>query len=211
MLLPSRVQLFATAWTATYQASLSFTVSWSLLKLMSIALVRPSNPLIFCHSLLLLPSNFSSIRVFSSELILNDELFPSGGQSFGASASASVLPVNIQGWFTFGLTGLISLQSKGLPRVFFSTPINNLGNKKQNWENVYHRIHNERESLLGDYLALIEISIPGVKSHSIYSCMFIDTTIMNFKYHQKLLIYSPASTLTPWSENQNLFCKICEQ
>ena len=143
----SRVQLFETPWTATYQASLSFTISWSLLKLMSIALVMPSNHLIFCHPRLLLPSIFSSIRIFSNELILNEELFTSGGQSIGASASASVLPVNIQGWFSLGLTGLISLQSKGLPWVFFSTPINNLGNEKQNWENIYHRIHNERESL----------------------------------------------------------------
>ena len=51
------------------------------------------------------------------------QLFTSGGQSIGASASASVLPVNIQGWFPWGLTGLISLQSKGLSRVFSSTTV----------------------------------------------------------------------------------------
>ena len=63
----SRVGLFATLWTAAHQASLSITNSWSLLKLMSIELVTPSNHLILCHPLLLLPSIFPSIRVFSSE------------------------------------------------------------------------------------------------------------------------------------------------
>ena len=56
-----------TAWTAACKASLSFTISWSLLKLMSIELVMPSNHLILCHPLLLLPSIFPSIRIFSSE------------------------------------------------------------------------------------------------------------------------------------------------
>ena len=66
----SRVQLFATPWTAARQASLSITNSWSLLKLMSIESVMPSNHLILCHPLVLPPSIFPSIRVFSSELIL---------------------------------------------------------------------------------------------------------------------------------------------
>ena len=66
----SHVQLFATSWTAARQASLLITNSWSLLKLMSIELVMPSNHLILCHPLLLLPSVFPSIRVFSSELVL---------------------------------------------------------------------------------------------------------------------------------------------
>ena len=66
----SRVQLSVTPWTAAFQASLSFTVSWSLLKLMSIESVMPSNHLVLCHPLLLLPSNFPSIRVFSSESVL---------------------------------------------------------------------------------------------------------------------------------------------
>ena len=64
----SRVQLFATPWTAACQASLSITNSWSLPKLMSIELVRPSKHLILCHPLLLLPSIFPSIRVFSNQL-----------------------------------------------------------------------------------------------------------------------------------------------
>ena len=66
----SRVQLFATPWTAARQASLSITNSWSLLKLMSIKSVMPSNHLILCRPLLLLPSIFPSIRVFSNESVL---------------------------------------------------------------------------------------------------------------------------------------------
>ena len=88
--------------TATCQASLSFTISRSLLKLTPIMLVMPSNHLILCRPLLLLPSIFPSVS----------QLFTSGGQSTGASASASVLPMNIQDWFPVGLTGWISLQSK---------------------------------------------------------------------------------------------------
>ena len=66
----SRVQLFSTPWTAAHQASLSIVNSWSLLKFMSIESVMPSNHLILCHPLLLLPSIFPSIRVFSNESIL---------------------------------------------------------------------------------------------------------------------------------------------
>ena len=67
----SRVQLFAAPWTAALQASLSITNSWSLLKLMSTESVMPPNHLILCRSLLLLPSIFPSIRVFSNELVLH--------------------------------------------------------------------------------------------------------------------------------------------
>ena len=66
----SRVQLFVTPWTAARQASLSITNSQSSLKLMAIKLVMPSNHLILCHPLLLPPSIFPSIRVFSNELVL---------------------------------------------------------------------------------------------------------------------------------------------
>ena len=66
----SRVRLFATPWTAGHQASLPFTISWSLPKLMSIESVTPSNHLILCHPLFLLPSVFPIIRVFSNELYL---------------------------------------------------------------------------------------------------------------------------------------------
>ena len=95
----SHVQLFATPWTAAHQAPLSFTNSRSLLKPTSIESVMPSNHLILCRPLLLLPSIFLSISVFPVSQFL-----ASGGQSIGASASASVLPTNIQGWFPSGLT-----------------------------------------------------------------------------------------------------------
>ena len=103
-------------WTTACQAPLSSTISQSLFKFMSIESMVLPNHLILCCPLLLLPSVFSNIRVFS-----NDLLFTSGGQSMGASVS--VLPMNIQGWFPLGLTGLISLQSKELSRVFSSTTI----------------------------------------------------------------------------------------
>ena len=112
----SHVQLFATPWTAARQASLFFTTSCSLLKLMSIESVMPSNHLILCRPLFLPPSVFPSIRVFSSQSGL-----ASGGQSIGVSAS--VLSMNIQDWFSLGFSGWISLQSKGLLRVFSSTTV----------------------------------------------------------------------------------------
>ena len=103
----SCVWLFATPWTAAHQATLSFTISQSLLKFMSIELLMRSNHLILCCPLLLLLSICPSITVFS-----NDQLFVSGSQSTVASASASVLPMNIQNLFPLGLTGLISLPSR---------------------------------------------------------------------------------------------------
>ena len=114
----SRVQLFATPWTEARQASLSIINSQSLLKLMSIESVMPSNHLILCRPLLLLLSIFPSIRVFPMS-----QPFTWSGQSTGVSASASVLPMNIQDWFLLGLTGWISLQSKGLSRVFSSATV----------------------------------------------------------------------------------------
>ena len=84
----SCVRLFATPWTAAHQASLSITNSWSLFKPMSTELVMPSNHPILCHPLLLLPSIFPSIRVFSNELVLRIRW----QKYYGASASA---PVNI--------------------------------------------------------------------------------------------------------------------
>ena len=112
----SCIWLFATPWTAARQASLSFTISQSLLKLMSIESVMPSNHLVLYHLLLLLPSIFPSLRVF-----LMSQVFTSGGQSIGASAS--VLPMNTQGWFPLRWTGLISLLSTGHSRVFSSTTV----------------------------------------------------------------------------------------
>ena len=114
----SCVQVFVIAWTAACQTSLSFTISWSLLKLMSIELVVPSNKFVFCCPLLPLLWSISA-----SESFPVSQLFSLCGQSIGASASAWVLPVNIQGGFPLGLTGLISLLSKGLSRIFSSTTV----------------------------------------------------------------------------------------
>ena len=82
---------FATPWTTARQASLSITNSWSLLKLMSIESMMPSSHLILCRSLLLLPSSFPASGSFPMS-----QLFASGGQSIGVSASTSVLPMNTQ-------------------------------------------------------------------------------------------------------------------
>jgi len=112
------IWLLGTPWTAAHHASLSFTISLSLLKLMSVELVMPSNHLILCCPLLFLPSIFPASGSF-----LMSQFFALGGQSIGASASASVLPMNIQDWFPLGWTGWISLQSKGLLRAFSHTTV----------------------------------------------------------------------------------------
>ena len=118
----SCVLLFVTPWRAAQQASLSFTNSQSLLKLTSIESVMRSKHPILCRPLLLLPSIFPSIRVFSNESALIR--WPKW-QSIGASALALVLPMNIQDWFPLGLTGLISWPSRGLSRVFSNTTVQN--------------------------------------------------------------------------------------
>ena len=107
VLLLSCVIFFATPWTAALQASLSIN-SRSLLKLKSIESMMLSNNLILCCPLLL-PSVFPASWSFPMS-----QLFASGSPSIGASASASILPMNMQERFTLGLTGLISLQSKCL-------------------------------------------------------------------------------------------------
>ena len=96
----------------------SITNSRSLPKLMSIESVMPSNYLILCRPLLLPPSIFSSIRVSSNESALLMK-WP----NIGVSASTSVLPMNTKDWSSLGWTGWISLQSKGLPRVFYNTTV----------------------------------------------------------------------------------------
>ena len=114
------VQLFVTLWSVACQASLSITNSQSLFKLMPLSW--------WCHSII-----SSSVVPFSpcfhsfpaSESFPVSQLFTSGGQSKGASASASgsVLPVNIRDWFPLGLTDLISLQPKGLSSIFSNTTV----------------------------------------------------------------------------------------
>ena len=105
----SSVWFFAISWTAVCQASLSITNSWSLLKLMSKESVMPCN-----HLILVIPFS-SHLQSFpASGAFPMSWFFASGGQSTGVSASASVLPMNIQDWFLSGWTGLISLQSREL-------------------------------------------------------------------------------------------------
>ena len=114
----SHVRLFATPWTAVHQASLSITYSGSPTKPVSIKSMVSSNHLILCCTLLLLPSIFPSIRVFSNESVLCIK-WPKYW-SFSLSISPSN---NIQDWFPLGWTGWISLQSKGLSRVFSNTTV----------------------------------------------------------------------------------------
>ena len=113
----SRVQLFATPWTAAWQASPSITNSQSSFKLMCVESVMPSSYLIFCRPLLVPPSSFPASGSFPMS-----QFFASGGQSIGVLASASVLPVNIQDWFPLGWTGWNSLQSRGLSKESSPTP-----------------------------------------------------------------------------------------
>ena len=111
----SRVQLFVTPWITSRQASPSITNSWSPPKPISIESVMPSNHLILCHPLLLLPSIFPSIRAFSSESALHIRWPKYWSFSFSISSSN-------EDWFPLGWTGLI-LQSKGLSRVFSNTTV----------------------------------------------------------------------------------------
>ena len=111
----SRVRPSAAPWTVAREAPLSSIISQSLLKFMSIELVMQFNHLIPFSSCL---QSFPASGSFPVSW-----LFASGTQNISALASASVLPMNIQGWSPLGLTGLISLQSKVLSRVFSSTKI----------------------------------------------------------------------------------------
>ena len=114
----SRVQLFATPWIAARQASLSITNSQSSLRLTSIKSVMPSSQLIVCHPLLLLPPIPPSNRVFSNESTIRMRWPKYWGFSF------SIIPSKeIQGWSPSEWTGWISLQSKGLSRVFSNTTV----------------------------------------------------------------------------------------
>ena len=115
------VQLFATPWIAACQAFLSFTVFWNLLKFTSTESVMPSNHLILCRPLLLLPQIFPSIGVFSNEPALCIR-WP----KYRSFSFSIVLPMNIQGLFPLGLTSLIFLLSKGFSRVFSSAQLKNI-------------------------------------------------------------------------------------
>ena len=125
---------FVTPWTAACQVPPSFTISLSLLKLTSIELMMLSNQPILCCPLLILQS-FPASGSFPMS-----QLFASGGQSVGTSASAPALPMNIQGWFSLGSNGLISLLSKGLSRVFSRTTFwkhQFFGTQPSQWSNSH--------------------------------------------------------------------------
>ena len=114
----SRVQLFTTPWITARQASLSITNFQSPSKPMSIESVMPSNHLILCRPLLLLPSIFPSIRVFSNESALHIRWPKYWSFSFNISPTSEH-----PDWSPLEWTGSISLQSKGLSRVFSNTTI----------------------------------------------------------------------------------------
>ena len=114
----SQVQLLLTPQTVIQHASFSITNSRSLFKLMSIESVMPSKYLILCRTFASCLQHFPESGSFPVS-----QFFTSGGQSTGASASASVLPMNIQDRFPLGLSPLISLLSKGFSRVFSNTPV----------------------------------------------------------------------------------------
>ena len=114
----SHVRLFVTPWIAARQASLSITNSRSSLRLTSVESVMPSSHLILCRPLLLLPPSLPA-----SESFPVSQLITWGGQSTGVSALASFLPKKSQGWSPLKWTGWISLQSKGLSRVFSNTTV----------------------------------------------------------------------------------------
>ena len=114
----SGVQLFATPWTAAGQVFLSITISRSLLKLMSIESVMPSNQLILCHHFLLLPSIFPSIKIFSKESVLHIRWPTYWSFSFSISPSNEHPEL-----ISFRMDRLDPLLSKGLSRVFSNTPV----------------------------------------------------------------------------------------
>ena len=130
----SHVQLFATPGTAALQAPLSSIISCSLLKFMSIEPVMLSNHLILCCPLLLNLSQHQGLFQWVDSA--------SDDQTIGASTSASVLPMNIQGWFPLGLSGMNSLLSKGLSRVFSSTTVQKhqfFSAQPSLWSNSLHK------------------------------------------------------------------------
>ena len=131
----SCVWLSVTPWTAAHQASLSITNSQSLLGLMPIELVMPSNHLILCHPLLLPPSIFPSIRVFSNESTLHIRWPKYWSFSFNINPSNEY-----SGLVSFRWTGWISLQSKGLSIVFSNTTVQKhkfFGTQLSLWSNSH--------------------------------------------------------------------------
>ena len=136
----SHAQLFETPWTAACQASLSFTISWSLLKPMSTDGSQWCYPTI---SFSVIPFSSCLQSFWASESFQMSWFFASCGQNIGTSVSASVLPVNIQDWFPVGLIGFISLQSTGLSIAFSNTTVwkhQFLGAQPSFWSNSHIHI-----------------------------------------------------------------------
>ena len=160
----SCIWLFATPRTAACQASLSFTISWSLLKLMSIESMIPYSHLILCHPLLFLPSIFPSIRVFSNELALRIR-WP---EYWSFSFSISLSKRNIQDWFPLGLTGLISLQSKVL-----SSLLQNHSSKASTlWHSALFMVKlSHRHTITGKTIALTIQTFVGKAMSLIYNML----------------------------------------
>ena len=155
----SHVRLFAAPWTAARQGFLSFTVSRSLLRSISIELVMLLNHLVLCHPFSSCPQSFPASRYFPVI-----QLFTSGGQSIEAAASTSVLPMNIQSWFPLGLTGLISLLSRELSRIFFSTIV---------WKHQFFGMQLSLWSNLWGWLSFKLRNDFGVRSPSVLSYMWL--------------------------------------
>ena len=184
----SPLRHFVTPWTAVRCAALSFTISWSLLKLMSIELVMLSNHCILWHPLL---SCLQSFPASGSFLMI--WLFAWGSQSIGASASASGLAVNSQGWFPLGLTGLISLQDKGLSRVFFNTIVQKhqfFGTQPSLWPNSHiHTWLQENHSF--DYMDLSWQSNIYAFSYAVLVChSFLSKVHVSFNFMAAVTICS---------------------
>ena len=180
----SHVQLFATPWTEAHQASLSFTISRNLLKLMSIELMMSSNYLILCHPL------FSCLQSLpASGSFPMSQLFASGGQSIGVSISASVLPMSIQVWFPLGLTGLIFLLSKELSRVFSSTTV-----RKPQFFGAYPSLWSN------SHIALTRQTFVG----KVFSLLFntLSRFVIAFLPRSKCLHFMAAVTIHRWSPSR---------
>ena len=176
----SHVQLFVTVWTAAGQASLSFTISQSVLKLMSIESVMPSNHLILSHPLLAYPQSFPALAFFPVCWF-----FASGGQSIGASVSAPVLPVNIQHWFPLGLTSLISWQSKGLSKVFSSPTVWNHHFFVWNTQTFLSKV---TSLLLNTFYVLYQSLEIQMNKHILKKWKFFLFVILNYKRIRKKTI-----------------------
>ena len=156
---------------------------------MSIQSVVPSNHLILCQPLLFLPLIFSSVRSF-----LISQVFTSGGQSIRASASASVLPMNIQDWLLLGLTGLISLHSKGLSRVFSRTTVQ----ASVLWHSAFFMVQLSHPYMtVGKTIALTRWAFVG----KVMSLLFI-LFIYFFHLRQGILYSNPSEKWTAWVCNK---------